>query len=709
MSKGQLERAVFRILERSLPKALPLNLLIKKLNTNNEVSEIVRTLDKLERDGRIKSYKNKRFKALKRKASKRGTQRIEGVVEVIRSGAAYVVSTDRAKDVYVPMKYLKTALDGDIVLVEISDRRMGRRPEGKIVKILKRKHPAYVGTARLYGGSITVYIDQGGVKTFEVLIPNGYQGEIQDHDKVTVEVTDWREATSKPPIGRILEVLGRAGTSDVEMKAILIEKGFPLQFSKEALEELRHISETIPAKELEKRRDMRGITTFTIDPVDAKDFDDALSIKKIDNGKYEIGVHIADVSHYVQEGTALDKDALVRGNSVYLVDRVLPMLPELLSNQYCSLRPEEDKRCYSVIFEMTEHGKIGRYEIVKTVIRSDKRFSYEEAQEVMDSGKGPFVKELTLLNQLAGRLRKQRFKTGSIDFEMEEVRFLLDENGKPLSLYVKERKAVHKLIEEFMLLANKTVAKHIATAKTGKPIPFVYRVHDLPDPQKVEDFSNFARGLGVPMKTDTPRQIAESYNRLTRLAEEDERLRVLQPLAIRTMSKAIYTTENIGHFGLGFEYYTHFTSPIRRYADLMVHRILEKIKRQERMDIEALNQICVHISERERAAMEAERASVKYKQVEYISEHVGEVFEGRISGIIDRGLFVELIDSLVEGFLPFKTMDEPFEVEESRLTAKGKYSGEVLAMGDHLQVRVVDADLDRRRVEMEWVSQEMDS
>ncbi len=708
MSDSRLERTIYRILERSLPKALPFNLLIKKLNTQSDVSDIVKLLDKLERKGKVKSYKNKRYKAIKQKKVTRGTERMEGVVDVIRSGAAYVVGTDSRKDVYVPAKYLKTALDGDVVRVEIiqKGRREGRRPEGRIVKIIKRKHPAYVGTVRLHGHQMTVYVDQGGVSVFEILIKGKAQMEIEDFDKVVVEVTDWREESNKPPIGVITEVLGEAGSSDVEMKAILLDKGFPLQFSSEALQELQNISEEIKEEEYAHRIDMRGITTFTIDPVDAKDFDDALSIQKLDNGRYEIGVHIADVSHYVKEDTALDKDARIRGNSVYLVDRVLPMLPELLSNQYCSLRPEEEKRCYSVIFQITDTGKVKEYNISKTVILSDKRFSYEEAQEVMDKGAGPFHTELTLLNRIAGQLRDKRFKEGSIDFEMEEVRFLLDENGKPLSLYVKERKPVHKLIEEFMLLANKTVAKHIATAQKGQPIPFVYRVHDLPDPQKVEEFSQFARGLGVPMKTDTPRQISESYNRLTRLAENDEKLRVLQPLAIRTMAKAVYTTENIGHFGLGFDYYTHFTSPIRRYADLMVHRILDRIQHNERVPLRQLEQICGHISERERAAMEAERASIKYKQVEYISEHLGQVFEGRISGMIDRGLFIELIDSLVEGFLPFSTMDEPFEVSESRLTATGQYTGKTLSMGDHLSVRIIDADLARRRVEMEWVSPE---
>ncbi len=705
MSGRKIESTLYRILERNLPKALPLNLLIKKLNANIELSEIMKALDRLEREGRIKSYKNKRFKAIKRKTSKGKASLVEGIVDVIRSGAAYVLTTDGTQDIYVPMKYMKTAMDGDTVLVELLKKRFGRKPEGKIVKIIKRKHPVYVGTARVYRGNITVYVDQGNIKSFEVLIPDGYRGTLEDYDKVTVEISQWREHTSKPPIGFIKEVLGKAGSSDVEMQAILVDKGFPLQFSEEVLAELEHLSDIIPPEELKQRRDMREITTFTIDPVDAKDFDDALSIRKMGKDKYEIGVHIADVSHYVKAQSALDKEALIRGNSVYLVDRVLPMLPELLSNQYCSLRPEEDKRCYSVLFEMSADAKVKRYEIVKTIIRSDKRFSYEEAQEILDAGDGAFSEELGFLNGIAKKLRVQRFKEGSIDFEMEEVRFLLDESGKPLSLYVKERKEVHKLIEEFMLLANRTIAKHIATAQKGKPIPFIYRVHDLPDPQKVEDFSNFARGLGVPMKTDTPKQIAVSYNRLTRLAEEDERLRVLQPLAIRTMSKAIYTTENIGHFGLGFDYYTHFTSPIRRYADLMVHRILEKMKRNERIDIRSLNQIAVHISERERAAMEAERESIKYKQVEYIREHLGEEFEGRISGIIDRGLFVELIDSLVEGFLPFHTMKEDFEVDEARLTVKGKHTRRTLSMGDRIRVRVIEADLDRRRVELEWVEE----
>ena len=468
------------------------------------------------------------------------------------------------------------------------------------------------------------------------------------------------------------------------------------------MDEAAAISREITTNEVARRRDMRGTTTFTIDPETAKDFDDALSFKQLENGNYEVGVHIADVAHYIEEGSALDKEALNRSTSVYLVDRVLPMLPEELSNDLCSLNPNEDKYTFSAIFEMKKNGKIKSEWFGRTVIHSNRRFTYEEAQERLESKKGDFQEELNILNKIHHNLREHRYKNGSISFESEEVRFILDDNGKPIDTYVKERKDAHMLVEDFMLLANRSVGKYISE-KDKIEIPFVYRIHDEPNPDKLVDFAVFAKALGYKMHIDTPTQIAESFNALAAAAKENEQLKMLEPLAIRTMSKAEYSSENIGHYGLGFQYYSHFTSPIRRYSDVLTHRILFKNleHKTERVDKDALEQMCKHISIQERNATQAERESIKYKQVEYMEDQIGNTFNGRISGMIEKGIFVELLDSKAEGLIKFSSLTENYDVADSRLVATGRRTGDEIKMGDRVQVKVLGTNIDNRLIDFE--------
>jgi ribonuclease R len=446
------------------------------------------------------------------------------------------------------------------------------------------------------------------------------------------------------------------------------------------------------------------VPTFTIDPEDAKDFDDALSFRWLQNGNAEVGVHIADVTHYVRPGTALDKEALERSTSVYLVDRVLPMLPEKLSNELCSLRPNEDSLCFSAIFEIDDNSHVVKRWFGKTIIHSDHRFSYEMAQEVMDKGSGPFSKELKHLNKIATVLRKRRMKNGSLMFETDEVRFQLDEHGVPIEIFVKERGESHLLIEDLMLLANREVATYMSKKGKGKEVPFVYRIHDLPDPQKLAELALFAKELGFEMKVDTPRQVPKSFNALARAAEECEALKILEPIAIRTMAKAEYHTTNIGHYGLAFAHYTHFTSPIRRYADVLVHRILEEnLRAIKRYDREELQKKCSHISSQERKAQKAERNSIKFKQAEYLEKHVGEVFEGYVTGLIDRGIFVQLKEIMAEGLVGFDKFSEPFDLDESRLRATGRKTGQLIKMGDQVIVRILGADPSKRQIELQMI------
>ncbi len=695
----QLQQAILKIFSEQPRKRFNPRQILKKLHVANNKDSVQHALEQLVEQGKLQALEDFKFK-LKRGSGVKARKKVyEGFVDVTRSGSAYIECEDLEDDVFVAQKNLGSALHGDRVEVAVWWPRGRKRPEGEVIKVLERATDRFVGTFYPRGEKALVVPTRDDVP-FDIEVDLDDLKDAAEGEKVVVRITDWG-SYRRPVKGKVTAVLGMEG-NDLEMNTILINAGFDLSFPEEVLAEAGRLPAEISDEEISKRRDYRKVTTFTIDPADAKDFDDALSVKFLEDGSVEVGVHIADVTHYVRQGTALDKEAFKRSTSVYLVDRVIPMLPERLSNNLCSLRPHEDKLTFSAVFIIGPSGKLISEWFGKTVIHSNHRFSYEDAQDLIEAGEGEYFKELNYLNGLAKQIRKKRFDNGAIDFNVEEVRFRLDEDGVPVEAYVKDRKDAHMLIEEFMLLANRRVATYIHKRGKGREIPFVYRVHDYPNPEKVAELARFAQEMGYKMKINTPREIAASYNKLIEEAEKNPALKLLEPLAIRTMAKAEYSTNNIGHYGLAFDHYTHFTSPIRRYADVLVHRILfENLgSKTLRVDKESLEEQCKHISLQERKAMDAERKSIKYKQVEFIQKHIGEVFTGFISGIIDRGFFVELEGNKCEGMVPFDSLPEPFEVEEGRLKAIGLRSGRVLKMGDEVQVSIFNADLAKRQIDM---------
>ncbi len=703
LTSKQLQQEILKLLEKEPRKRYNPHQIIKKLEVDNNKDSVLHALEQLVDAGKVNALGDFKFKIKPQLSpqSGRNGKMYEGYVDMTRTGSAYIVSDDLDEDVFVIARNLNTALHGDRVLIRAWVPRGRRRAEGEVIKVLERATEFFLGTIRYFEKYAIVTPDQS--LSLDILVNLEDTKDANEGDKVVVRIKTWGEKRGETLQGRVTTVLGKAGTSDIEMKAILINHGFNLDFPEEVMTEVEQLQEEITEMEIARRLDLRQVTTFTIDPFNAKDFDDALSIQYLDNGDVEVGVHIADVSHYIKPGTKLDLEAYRRSTSVYLVDRVLPMLPEKLSNELCSLRPNEDKLTFSAIFTFDQHDKIVRRWFGKTIIHSDRRFVYEEVQEILDRGEGDFVSELKKLNELAHKLRKERFRKGSINFETEEVQFKLDEEGVPIEVFVKERKDAHLLIEDFMLLANREVATFISEKGKEQEIPFVYRVHDEPNPDKVHELALFAKEMGFHMKVDSPKDIAKSYNALAKAAEKNPALQLLEPIAIRTMAKAEYSTINIGHYGLAFDFYSHFTSPIRRYSDVLAHRILELNLASDifyRVEKEPLEERCKHISMQERKAMEAERESVKYKQVEYMSKHVGDDFPGYIAGIVDRGFFVALEETLAEGFVGFETMNEPFEVAESRLRMRGMRTRRELKMGDKVIVRIVRTDLEKRQIDM---------
>jgi ribonuclease R len=524
----------------------------------------------------------------------------------------------------------------------------------------------------------------------------------EHNEKVVVKLTEWRDG-DKNPTGKVIRVLGKAGLHEVEIHSIMAEFGLPFEYPQEPEAEANAIPEKISAKEIKKREDFRDVLTFTIDPADAKDFDDAISYRVLENGNLEVGVHIADVTHYVQPNTELEKEAYNRATSVYLVDRTIPMLPERLSNGLCSLRPNEDKLTFACIFEMNQEGHVLKHRIGRTIIHSNRRYAYEEAQECIDTQSGDYFEELTLLNEIAKKIRKKRFDHGAVNFETVEVKFKLDEAGKPLGLMVKERKDIHKLIEEFMLLANKYVAEFIYNKHNGKDT-FVYRTHDSPDLDRLETFSGFAKRFGHQMDVTNVQKISTALNQLMEEIQGKPEQNVLEQLAIRSMAKAKYTTEPKGHFGLAFPHYTHFTSPIRRYPDMMVHRLLEHyLDGGKSPEAEAWEQKCLHSSEREKRAADAERASIKYKQVEYMSLAEQKDYEGIVSGVTEWGVFVEITETKCEGMIRVQDMeDDYYEFDDRNMRLVGSRNKKMITLGDKVMVRVVNTDIDRRTIDLEF-------
>lgn len=689
-------------------KAIAESQITRKLSAYFTKNEIIRALYALTAEGALSVSGGNKFK-LKGGAVSKGHKTLEvgeeiiGTVDMTKNGSAYIIPDNGGKDIYVIARNLNRAFNRDKVKVAINSSR--NKPEGVITEIIERSRTIFIGKVDKRKHCF-VRLDDPTMQ-IDFFIPDERAKDANHGDKVVVELTDW-PLNVRNPFGKITEVLGKAGHNDAEMKSLLIENGFYLHFSKEAIKEAEALKMKIPKSEIAKRRDFREITTFTIDPLDAKDFDDAISIRPLEDGKWEIGVHIADVSHYVPEGSAMDKDAYKRATSVYLVDRVAPMFPEQLSNIVCSLRPEEEKCCFAAVFEMDENANVLSRWFGRTVIYSNKRFVYEEAQEVLEGKEGPFAEELKVLNSLAYKLRDKRFHEGSVNFDSKEVRFQLDEKGKPIGVYVKERKDAHMLVEDFMLLANKHVAQYVGQEMNANgKTPFVYRIHDAPDEDKLRDFALFAARFGYKMNFDNPKKVVKELNRLMLEIEGHPEQTLLQQLAIRCMAKAVYTTENIGHYGLGFEYYSHFTSPIRRYPDVMVHRLLQLVLDGKPLpkagDLEAQSK---HCSERERAAMEAERDSVKYKMIEFMEDRIGEVFRGVVSGVKTWGVYVELPGWNTEGMIKLENFsDDKYVVDEKNMMIRGIFSDKKYYLGDEIYVKLLFVDKVKKNIDFDLSSE----
>lgn len=646
----------------------------------------------------------------KKKPQKNSSQKksFSGTVQITRSGMAFVIIEGQEKDIMVRQKNLNTALDGDDVIVDVIKQAKNQgRMEGVVTDIIKRKKTEFTGTLQVNKGFAFLVPDKGLFMP-DIYIPANTLKDAKTGDKAVVKVIAWGEKTRKP-VGEIIEVLAAGDTNDLAMKEILIESGFPLNFPADVIKELDAIQEKIDAEEIKQRKDFRKTLTFTIDPVDAKDFDDAISIKKLRGSWYEIGVHIADVSHYVLPETALDKEAYKRATSVYLPDRVLPMLPEKISNELCSLRPHEDKLTFSAVFKMNGNGEIKEHWLGRTVIHSAHRFTYEDVQEVIESGEGPYKDEVLLLNKIAQTLRKERFSNGAINFSSQEVKFQLDENAKPVGIMIKESKEAHQLIEELMLLANRTVAEYVYNIRIGtnQHVPFPYRVHDKPDEEKLKVFSIFARKFGHKLEVDNPEKLARSFNEMLQLAHGKPEQHVLETLGIRTMAKAVYTVDDIGHYGLGFEHYCHFTSPIRRYPDVLVHRVLAQCLANNARPDKLMEAKAKHSSEMERKAMEAERAANKYKQVEYMQQFIGEEFEGVVSGVAHFGFWVETVETKCEGLVSLHSMTtkDEFKYDENEYALVGLFTGKKIRIGDKVKIQVVAANLVKRQLDYDLVEE----
>ncbi|WP_297089009.1 ribonuclease R [uncultured Draconibacterium sp.] len=655
-------------------------------------------LQELADDGYLDQISRGKFKLKAR------TGKVTGIVEMQPQGFAYVISDELEHPVVISSRNLKHAMEGDKVRIHVYARRKKHDLEGEVTEILERAKSVFVGTVQTTRNF--AFLVPAGKVGFDIFIPKEKLNGAKDGQKAIAEIKDW-PPNARSPFGEITEVLGDTGDNDAEMHAILAEFELPHKFPKNVDKAAEKIPLEIPEEEIKKRRDMRKTTTFTIDPADAKDFDDALSLKKLSNGNWEVGVHIADVTHYVRPNTIIENEAQDRATSVYLVDRVVPMLPERLSNGVCSLRPNEDKLCFSAIFEITQDAIVKKQWFGKTAIHSNRRFTYEEAQEIIETGKGDFTNEVLTLNQLALQLREKRFGNGSIAFERVEMKFDIDEKGKPLSVSFKEAKDSNHLIEEFMLLANKKVAEFIGKVpekKTAKT--FVYRIHDKPDPDKLVSFNTFIQRFGHGIQLTTPRAISTSLNKLLNEVKGKSEQNVVETLAIRSMAKAEYSTRNIGHYGLSFDYYTHFTSPIRRYPDMMVHRLLEKYLNGARsVNEQKYEGLCKHSSDMEAKAANAERASIKYKQVEFMQDHIGKSYPGTISGVTDWGIYVEL-ENKIEGMIPIAQMDDDFYIfDEKNYALVGRHSHKSFQLGEKINVQVWRTNLERKQLDFRLAEQ----
>ena len=693
LSKEQLTSQIIATLTKSPDQGFNYKQISKRLNLTDSFdrSMVSDILKELTNKGEAQEVFHGKYKV---KAT-RGY--VTGTVDMTRSGYGFISTDDLEDDVFVSANNLKTALHGDTVKVWLYAKRKGARPEGEVVEIIERWRTSFVGTIEVMPNFAFLIPDNKNMP-FDLFIPSSKLNGALQGQKAVARVIDW-DSKSKNPVAEIISVLGYPGANETEMHAILAEFELPYNFTEEVEADAESIPFEISEKEINSRRDFRQISTFTIDPADAKDFDDALSLRQLDNGNWEVGVHIADVTHYVKTGSLVEDEARQRATSIYLVDRVVPMLPERLSNHVCSLSPGADKLTYSAVFELNEKADVLNEWFGRTIINSDRRFSYNDAQVVIDTEEGDMKAEVLLLHKLAQKLRAKRFASGAFAFEKIEVKFDLDEAGKPQGIKFREMGTANQLIEEFMLLANKHVAEYVGKKLKGKT--FVYRIHDKPDPEKVSNFSHFITRFGYKLIEDDKTSLPKAMNKLLRSIEGKKEQNIIETLALRSMAKAVYSTENIGHYGLSFKHYTHFTSPIRRYPDMMVHRLLTSYLSSENPGpADKYEKLCIHSSKMERLSAEAERASVKYKQVEYMSDKLGAIFEGVISGVTEWGLYVEIVENQCEGMIHIRELsDDFFEYDEENYCIKGRSTGKVYTLGDRVSIEVVKADLQKKQLD----------